>query len=66
MGRRRDLEAERVVTVPIGGAHAIGRFLTRLGPLDARVRLAGLCDPHEEEIFRCHRPPVTRSVAPVT
>jgi hypothetical protein len=48
-GRGRDLEAERVVIVPIGGAHAIGRFLTRLG---TRVRLAGLCDLHEEEIFR--------------
>jgi hypothetical protein len=50
VGRGRDLEAERVVIVPIGGAHAIGRFLTRLGPLG--VRLAGLCDLREEEIFR--------------
>ncbi len=52
VGRGRDLEAERIVIVPIGGAHAIGRFLTRLGPLGTRVRLAGLCDLHEEEIFR--------------
>jgi hypothetical protein len=52
VGRGRDLEAERVVIVPIGGAHAIGRVLTRLGPLGTRVRLAGLCDLHEEEIFR--------------
>lgn len=52
VGRGRDLEAERVVIVPIGGAHAIGRFLTRLGPLGTRVRLAGLCDLREEEIFR--------------
>ncbi|WP_328414612.1 ATP-dependent endonuclease [Micromonospora sp. NBC_00389] len=52
VGRGRDLEAERVVIVPIGGAHAIGRFLTRLGPLVTRVRLAGLCDLREEEIFR--------------
>ncbi|MEU2614126.1 TOPRIM nucleotidyl transferase/hydrolase domain-containing protein [Micromonospora sp. NPDC007271] len=51
-GRGRDLEAERVVIVPIGGAHAIGRFLTRLGPLGTRVRLAGLCDLREEEVFR--------------
>jgi hypothetical protein len=50
--RGRDLEAERVVIVPMGGAHAIGRFLTSLGPLGARMRLAGLCDLHEEEIFR--------------
>ncbi|GIH67671.1 TOPRIM nucleotidyl transferase/hydrolase domain-containing protein [Microbispora siamensis] len=52
VGRGRDLEAERAVIVPIGGAHAIGRFLAGLGPPDTRVRLAGLCDLHEEEIFR--------------
>ncbi|MBE1490682.1 TOPRIM nucleotidyl transferase/hydrolase domain-containing protein [Plantactinospora soyae] len=51
-GRGRDLEAERVVILPIGGAQAIGRFLTRLGPLGTRVRLAGLCDLREAEIFR--------------
>ncbi|MDG4830424.1 ATP-dependent endonuclease [Solwaraspora sp. WMMD1047] len=52
LGRGRDLAAERVVVVPIGGAHAIGRFLTTLGPLHTRVRLAGLCDRHEAEIYR--------------
>lgn len=52
LGRGRDLGAERVVVVPIGGAHAIGRLLTGLGPLLARVRLAGLCDVREEEVFR--------------
>src|SRR2546423_7111748 len=52
VGRGRDLAAERVVIVPIGGAHAIGRFLTRLGPLGTRVRLAGLCDLQEEEMVR--------------
>ncbi|MEV0431004.1 TOPRIM nucleotidyl transferase/hydrolase domain-containing protein [Micromonospora sp. NPDC050495] len=51
-GRGRDLQAERVVIVPIGGAHAIGRFLTGLAPLGTRVRLAGLCDLLEEEVFR--------------
>ena len=50
--RGRDLEAERVMIVPIGGAHAIDRVLTRLGPLRTRARLAGLCDLHEAEIFR--------------
>jgi hypothetical protein len=50
--RGRDLESEQVVIVPIGGAHAIGRFLTRFGPLGARMRLAGLCDLQEEEVFR--------------
>ncbi|GIJ24131.1 TOPRIM nucleotidyl transferase/hydrolase domain-containing protein [Micromonospora lutea] len=51
-GRGRDLTAERIVVVPIGGAHAIGRFLTRLGPPGVGLRLAGLCDVREEEIFR--------------
>ncbi|HEY9409822.1 MAG TPA: TOPRIM nucleotidyl transferase/hydrolase domain-containing protein [Jiangellaceae bacterium] len=51
-GRGQDLHAERVVIVPIGGAHAIGGFLTRLGPLVSRVRLAGLCDRREEEVYR--------------
>lgn len=51
-GRGRDLAAERVVIVPIGGAQAIGRFLTRWGPPGTGVRLAGLCDLHEEEVFR--------------
>lgn len=50
--RGRDLDADGIVIVPIGGAHAIGRFLTGLGPLTTRVRLAGLCDLREEEVFR--------------
>lgn len=50
--RGRDLASERVVVVPIGGAHAIGRFLAGLGPRGGRVRLAGLCDRPEQEIFR--------------
>jgi hypothetical protein len=49
--RGRDLEAERVVVVPIGGAHAIGRFL-REGLPAGGVRLAGLVDAHEAEIYR--------------
>ena len=52
VGHGRDLDAERIVILPIGGAHAIGRFLTTLGPGGSRVRLAGLCDLQEEEIFR--------------
>ncbi|BCJ68437.1 TOPRIM nucleotidyl transferase/hydrolase domain-containing protein [Polymorphospora rubra] len=50
--RGRDLEAERIVILPIGGAHAIGRFLTMPGPLSAGMRIAGLCDLREEELFR--------------
>jgi hypothetical protein len=51
-GRRgRDLDAEGVSVVPIGGAHAIGGYLERLGGRD-EVRLAGLCDAGEERHFR--------------
>jgi hypothetical protein len=48
----RDLDAERVSIVPMGGAHAIGTFLRRLGPQGLDVRLAGLCDAGEEGHFR--------------
>jgi hypothetical protein len=50
--RGRDLDREGVLVVPIGGAQAIGRFLTRFGPKGSNVRLAGLCDVGEEEVFR--------------
>jgi hypothetical protein len=50
--RGRDLDAERVAIVPIGGAQAIGRFLERFGPRGSNVRLAGLCDAGEEGYFR--------------
>jgi hypothetical protein len=49
--RGRDLAADGVAVVPIGGAHAIGRFLERLGP-QGDVALAGLCDVAEEVHFR--------------
>jgi hypothetical protein len=48
----RDLDGEGVVVVPIGGAHAIGRYLARFGPQGSGARLAGLCDLGEEELFR--------------
>jgi hypothetical protein len=50
--RGRDLEAEGVSVVPIGGAQAIGRFLDLFGPQGADVRMAGLCDAGEEGDFR--------------
>ena len=50
--RGRNLEAEGVSIVPIGGAQAIGRFLERFGPHGEAVRLAGLCDAGEEQDFR--------------
>jgi Overcoming lysogenization defect protein-like, TOPRIM domain len=52
-GRRgRDLAAEGVVVLPVGGAHAVTRYLLRFGPAGAGLRLAGLCDAGEEELFR--------------
>lgn len=50
--RGRDLVAEGVSVVAIGGAQAIGRFLRLYGPEGADVRLAGLCDAGEERDFR--------------
>jgi hypothetical protein len=50
--RGRDLAAERIAVVPIGGAQALARFATRFGPQGSRLALAGLCDLGEEESFR--------------
>jgi hypothetical protein len=50
--RGRNLEAEGVSVLPIGGAQAIERFLTLYGPQGLDVRLAGLCDAAEEGNFR--------------
>ena len=50
--RGRNLDGEGISVVPIGGAQAIGRFLTRLGDQASGATLAGLCDAGEEKIFR--------------
>jgi hypothetical protein len=50
--RGRDLDAEGISVVPIGGAQAIGRFLDLFGPQGLDLRLAGLCDAAEERDFR--------------
>jgi hypothetical protein len=50
--RGRDLSAERVVVLPIGGAHAITRYLREFGPAGTGLRLAGLCDIGEENVVR--------------
>jgi hypothetical protein len=49
---RRDLDAERLVVLPTGGAHAMTRYLTQFGPLGAGLRIAGLCDTGEEDVVR--------------
>lgn len=48
----RDLGAEGISIVGIGGARNIRRFLDRLGPHGFDVGLAGLCDAGEEGDFR--------------
>jgi hypothetical protein len=50
--RGRNLDAEGISIVPMGGAQAIGSFLDRFGPQGLDVRLAGLCDAAEEGDFR--------------
>jgi hypothetical protein len=48
-----DLSAERIVVLPVGGAHAFTRHLTDLGPAaGAGLRLTGLCDAGEEALVR--------------
>lgn len=48
----RDLTAEGVAVVPIGGAHAVASHLLRFGPQGADLALSGLCDAGEEALFR--------------
>lgn len=48
----RDLEAEHVSVVPIGGATNIRRLLEQIEPSAAGRRLAGLCDEREARYFR--------------
>ncbi len=50
--RGRNLEAEGIGIVPIGGARTIRSFLDRFGPGGLDLRLAGLCDAAEEGDFR--------------
>ena len=50
--RGRDLAAEGVSVLPVGGAQAISRFLAYYGPRGANVVLAGLCDAGEERQLR--------------
>lgn len=48
--RSRNLDAEGVSLVPMGGAQAIGRYLDIFVPQGLKV--AGLCDAAEEREFR--------------
>ena len=50
--RGRELGAEGISIVPIGGATNIGSFLDLFGPQGFNVSLAGLCDAAEEGDFQ--------------
>lgn len=49
--RGRDLVAEGVCVVPLGGATNIRRFIDLLGPHGLGIRVAGLCDRRELGFF---------------
>jgi predicted ATP-dependent endonuclease of OLD family len=49
--RGRNLDAEGIAVMPIGGSKGIGRFLQQFGPHGLDVRLAGLVDAAEEGDF---------------
>jgi hypothetical protein len=51
-GTGRDLRAEGVVVVPIGGAHAAARVLAGLHTKHSDVPIAALCDAREAEVLR--------------
>src|ERR1700751_5050397 len=48
----RDLHANGIFVVPMGGATNTGNSVSRFGPGGYGVRLAGLCDLGEEPVFR--------------
>ena len=49
--RGRDLGAEGVAVVAMGGSKNITAFLERFGPRGLGVRVAGMCDAAEEGDF---------------
>jgi hypothetical protein len=50
--RGRNLDAEDISVVPIGGTKNIGSFLDLFGPQGFDIKLAGLCDAAEESDFQ--------------
>ncbi len=49
--RGRDLAAEGVCVVSMGGAMSVGRYAELLGPPGLGLRLAGLCDEREQRFY---------------
>ncbi|WP_326573318.1 ATP-dependent endonuclease [Streptomyces sp. NBC_00481] len=50
-GRGRDLAAEGVCVLSMGGAMSVGRYAGLLGQSGLGLRLAGLCDEREKPFF---------------
>jgi hypothetical protein len=50
-GRGRNLAAEGVCVLPMGGAMSVGRFAHLLGPPGLGLRLTGLCDEGERRYY---------------
>lgn len=51
VSRGRDLAAEGVCVLPMGGAMSVGRFAHLLGPSGLGLRLTGLCDEGERRYY---------------
>ncbi|MFG3138915.1 TOPRIM nucleotidyl transferase/hydrolase domain-containing protein [Streptomyces sp. NPDC048211] len=51
VGRGRDLAAEGVCVLAMGGAMSVGRFAHLLGPTGLGLRLTGLCDEAERPYY---------------
>ncbi|WP_381789668.1 TOPRIM nucleotidyl transferase/hydrolase domain-containing protein [Streptomyces niveus] len=49
--RGRNLAAEGVCVLSMGGAMSVGRFVSLLGPPGLGVRLTGLCDERERSFY---------------
>ncbi|WP_433342087.1 TOPRIM nucleotidyl transferase/hydrolase domain-containing protein [Streptomyces sp. CA-253872] len=47
----RDLPAEGIAVVPMGGAMSIAAYAEALGPHGLGLRLTGLCDANEEPVY---------------
>ena len=50
--RGRNLDADQIVVVPVGGAQASFKFMRAFGPTGEGLALAGLCDADAAETFR--------------
>lgn len=49
--RGRDLDAEGVTVLPVGGAQAVTPYMRKLGPAGEQLRLAGFCDADAAPAF---------------